>query len=131
MLPLGRSTNNKGNTMRKTLFYSTLLLASTAHAEQDPSNDLIGTYHDHSGGLDVSTKHLPLIAPRIGEQLPRLPVLDQGYTISTYTYTLPGLPPDLQGDRPLNTGTITRVYPTEQGAPASDILRFWGVPPRQ
>jgi hypothetical protein len=126
--------------MRKTLFYisaryafsiSTLLLASTAHAEQDTSNDLIGTYHDHSGGLDVSTKHLPLIQPRIGEQLPRLPVLDQGYTISSYTYTLPGLPSDLQGNRPLNTGTITRVYPTEQGAPASDILRFWGVPPRQ
>lgn len=112
--------------MRKTLFYFTLLLASTAHAEQDPSSDLTGIYHDHhdylSGGL---------IQPRIGEQLPRLPVLDQGYTISTYTYTLPGLPPDLQGDRPLNTGTITRVYPTEQGAPASDILRFWGVPPRQ
>ena len=126
--------------MHKTLFYisaryafsiSTLLLASTAHAQQDgnisgiysdPSSDLIGTYHDHSGGL---------VQPRIGEQLPRLPALDQGYTISSYTYTLPGLPPDLQGDRPLNTGTITRVYPTEQGAPASDILRFWGVPPRQ
>ena len=107
--------------MRKTLFYITLLLASTAYAEQDPSSDLTGIYHDHSGGL---------VAPRIGEQL-RLPVLDQGYTISSYTYTLPGLPPDLQGDRPLNTGTITRVYPTEQGAPASDILRYWGVPPSQ
>ena len=112
--------------MRKTLFYFTLLLASNAYAQQDPSNDLTGIYHDHhdhqlSGGL---------VAPRIGEQL-RLPTLDQGYTISSYTYTLPGLPPDLQGDRPLNTGTITRVYPTEQGAPASDILRFWGVPPRQ
>ncbi len=121
VLPLGHLTT-KENTMHKTLFYITLLLASTAHADQpcqDNSSDLIGSYGSLSGGL-ISDRSINEII--IG---------NSGSTIVTDRITAPDPLGQYLGDPDAHYHrTITRIQPDGMPLPLPPLFQpnLFGVP---